>query len=170
MHQEVKEFCLRIKNKYPEYFRGKEVLDCGSLDINGNNRYLFENCNYTGIDIIEGRNVDQVTYVHNFQSIGKKYDVVISTEMLEHDCFFVRSIQSMFNMLKSGGLILITAAGSGKPEHGTFEHNPSDSPLTHNYYKNLSAMDFVRILDMDMFSSFEISYEKTDVRFVGIKR
>lgn len=41
MHKEQINYCLSIKNKYPELFKGK-ILDCGSLDINGNNRYLFE--------------------------------------------------------------------------------------------------------------------------------
>lgn len=40
-------YCNQIKQLYPEYFIGKNVLDVGSMDINGNNRYLFTDCNYT---------------------------------------------------------------------------------------------------------------------------
>ena len=45
-HKEQRDFCLRVKEKYPEFFKDKKVLDIGSLDINGSNRDLFENCNY----------------------------------------------------------------------------------------------------------------------------
>jgi hypothetical protein len=34
-------FC---KNILPDFFINKRVLDVGSGDINGNNRFLFENC------------------------------------------------------------------------------------------------------------------------------
>jgi hypothetical protein len=50
-HQEQKDFCLSVKEFMPDFFKGVSVLDIGSLDINGNNRYLFENYDYTGIDI-----------------------------------------------------------------------------------------------------------------------
>lgn len=36
-HAQQKIFCLSIKQKLPEYFKIKFVLDIGSLDINGNN-------------------------------------------------------------------------------------------------------------------------------------
>lgn len=37
-------WCKKIKKEYPQYFVSKRVLDIGSLDINGNNRGLFEDC------------------------------------------------------------------------------------------------------------------------------
>jgi hypothetical protein len=50
-----------------QYFIDKCVLDVGSLDINGNNRYLFDNCEYTGLDIGEGPNVDIVMPIHEYK-------------------------------------------------------------------------------------------------------
>ena len=44
--------------RYGNLFKNKKVLDIGSLDINGSNRFLFEDCNYLGIDVGEGKNVD----------------------------------------------------------------------------------------------------------------
>jgi len=75
MHKRVKDFILGIKQIHPEFFRDVDVLDCGSLDINGNNRQFFIDSLYTGIDIVDGKNVD----------------VVICTEMLEF--FFRRSLK-----------------------------------------------------------------------------
>ena len=168
MHKEVKRFCLSVKNEHPEYFKNADVLDCGSLEINGNNRYLFDSSNYMGIDIVEGKNVDIVTRVHEFKTTFQ-FDCVISTEMLEHDEDFAASLNAMFNFLKPGGLLLITAAGYGREEHGTHEIKPQDSPLTNNYYCNISVTMLLQGLDLTRFSSYTISYFKTDIRFAGIK-
>ena len=35
------------------------------IDVNGNNRSLFEKCDYVGLDVIEGNNVDIVCVAHN---------------------------------------------------------------------------------------------------------
>jgi SAM-dependent methyltransferase len=168
MHKEVKRFCLSVKNEHPEYFKNADVLDCGSLEINGNNRYLFDSSNYMGIDIVEGKNVDIVTRVHEFKTTFQ-FDCVISTEMLEHDEDFAASLNAMFNFLKPGGLLLITAAGYGREEHGTHEIKPQDSPLTNNYYCNISVTMLLQGLDLTKFSWYTISYVKTDIRFAGIK-
>lgn len=169
MHKDVRMFVRGIRDRFPECFRGMDVLDCGSLDINGNNREFFYGCRYTGIDIVNGRNVDVVTKVHEF-SPGKSYDVVISTEMLEHDCNYELSLWNMFGLLKTGGLLLITAAGEGRAEHGTTDCHPKDSPLTHGYYKNVSPEMLMSSLNHKNFSWYEISYVNTDIRFAGIKR
>jgi hypothetical protein len=169
MHKRVIKYCQSKKQRFPQYFTGKDVLDCGALDINGNNRYLFENCRYTGIDIVSGKNVDIVTPVHRF-SPGRLYDVVISTEMLEHDSEYVASIRRMFDLTKCGGLILLTAGGYGRPEHGTTECHPDNSPLTHNYYKNITIEMLLEALTPEDFILFEISCIKDDIRFVGIKK
>ena len=169
MHKRVVKFCERIKNLHPHNFFGKDVLDCGSLDINGNNRYLFEGCQYTGIDIAEGKNVDVVTPVHVFNP-QKKYDVVISTEMLEHDRHYKESLRNMERLTKPGGLLLLTAAGTNRPEHGTSAAHPKDSPKTHDYYRNITVEMIAESLTLADFVWFEISYTADDIRFAGIKR
>ena len=50
-HQSQVDYCLSVKSRFPGHFRRKSVLDAGSLDINGNNRYLFDDCQYVGIDV-----------------------------------------------------------------------------------------------------------------------
>lgn len=169
MHREVKEFCDGIKRRFPEYFRDKGVLDCGSLDINGNNRYLFTNCRYFGIDICEGKNVNVVTPVHLFKPL-ERFDVIISTEMLEHDSNWCMSLMNMFRLLDFGGILIFTAAGTNRPVHGTTAENPWDSPKTNDYYRNITVDMIVEALDLEDFSWFEISYLGTDIRFAGIKR
>ena len=42
MHDQARHFMQWAKSVVGDYFRSKRVLDVGSGDINGNNRYLFE--------------------------------------------------------------------------------------------------------------------------------
>ena len=37
-HPEQRDFIFRVKEKYLEFFKGKKVLDIGSLDINGSEK------------------------------------------------------------------------------------------------------------------------------------
>lgn len=184
-HVAQREFCESVKQKFPEYFKNKDVIDFGSLDINGCNRPLFEDCNYIGVDIGPGPNVDVVCICHEYMGY-EEFDVVCSTEMLEHDQFWSASLARMFHLLKPNGLIFLTWKGPGSGEHGTLNCDPGSSPLTLNiegwdtYYKNISEEEVKDILVPDSgfkfydFSTFEY-YEGSkllyrDIRFWGIKR
>lgn len=139
-HKEQKDWCELVKAAHPEYFIGTQVLDIGSLDINGNNRYLFDNCDYTGIDIGPGPNVDIICSGHEFKS-DEEFDVIISTECLEHDKHYAETLRNAYNLLKQGGLLLFSCAAPGRPEHGTARTTKGDSPFTNDYYRNLSEGD-----------------------------
>lgn len=173
MHRQVKKYLGELKLQFPNYFQNVKVLDCGSLDINGNNRHLFNNIEYTGIDIVKGRNVDVVTKIHEFL-VDKSgvYDVVISSEMLEHDKHFTQSLKAMFRLLRNGGLLIITAAGEGRSEHGTTNNIPVDSPLTNDYYRNVTISMLSKGLNFKMFSYKKITIREDigDIYFVGIKK
>jgi len=177
-HQEQKDWCELVKAAHPEYFIGTRVLDIGSLDINGNNRYLFDNCDYTGIDIGQGPNVDVVCSGHLYQS-EDKFDVVISTECFEHDKFYAETLRNAYSLLKKGGLLLFSCAAPGRPEHGTTRTSPKDSPFTTDYYKNLRQEDIEKVfcvdgIDtmLDIFSQYKFKTRKEfpqDLYFYGIK-
>ena len=169
MHQEQKDFCLRVKKEFPEYFTGVSVIDFGSLDINGNNRYLFNDYTYTGVDIGEGRNVDVVSKAGDYKP-KEKVDVVISTEMLEHDEQWISSLVNMLQVVRPGGLIILTCATTGRPEHGTSRTSPGDAPFTNNYYCNRTEEDLHRVWDMDVFENYliEVNEGSHDLYFWGI--
>jgi SAM-dependent methyltransferase len=90
--------------------------------------------------------------------------------MLEHDEYFAASLNAMFKLLKPGGLLLLTAAGHGREEHGTLNRAPKSSPGTHDYYRNIDVTMLMQGLDLTKFSWYEISYINTDIRFAGIKQ
>ena len=177
-HVEQRAFCAWVKNKFPQFFtKGTSVLDCGSLDINGNNRWLFDEPLYWGIDIGDGPNVDQVVAIHELYdewagAAGDPFDVVISTEMLEHDVHYQASLRAMVSCLRSGGLLVFTCATTGRAEHGTARTTPSDSPVTQNYYRNLTPEDIRAIPGfLEYFSEYQFLIEERhcDLCFYGIK-
>ena len=86
-HEAQRQYCLKVKKRFSKWFHKKKILDAGSLDINGSNRYLFTDCEYTGIDVGEGKNVDIVSTIHEFDAKDDSYDVIISTECFEHDMY-----------------------------------------------------------------------------------
>jgi len=176
-HREQREFCSKIRNQFPAYFVGKKVLDCGSLDINGNNRYLFEDCEYLGIDIGVGKNVDIVSTIHEFEGASNSYDFIISTECFEHDMHYADSLSNIVRMLKPGGMLLFTCATTGRPEHGTRRTSPKDAPFLDgewsDYYKNLAEGDIRAVLSVEeIFSDFkfEVNTVHNDLMFYGIKK
>lgn len=177
-HIEQKLFCKGIAEKFIGYFDNVNVLDVGSLDINGNNREFFTNSNYIGIDVGEGLNVDIVSKGHEFTS-EIKFDTVISTECFEHDMFWKETLNNIvLNLLRPGGLFLFTCATTGREEHGTTRVNPGCSPLTitddewKDYYMNLTEADVRAALDMSLFGLYEFSVNQSskDLYFWGIKR
>jgi hypothetical protein len=80
-------------------------------------------------------------------------------------------------MVKPNGLVVMTCATTGRPEHGTSRTSPADSPLTigkgWDYYKNLTPEDLTTNFDLaTMFSEHHIfiGHEHHDLYFCGIKR
>lgn len=173
-HPEQREFCTKVANRFPELFRNakSKILDCGSLDINGNNRYLFASKDYTGVDLGPGKNVDVVSRIHEYPAQDESFDIVISTECLEHDEFYEQSLKNMLRVLKPGGILVLTCATIGRREHGTSRSSKQDSPFTLDYYKNLEATDIRSAISMDAFESHEfgVNARSHDLYFWGLKK
>ena len=164
-HPEQNDFCLRIARRWPHLFRDKQVLDCGSLDINGNNRHLFNGGTYTGIDIVAGPNVDIVSRIHEYK--GGPFDVVISTECFEHDVHFDATFAHMIEMVSPDGLMLFTCATIGRPEHGTATDESWASPGTHDHYRNIDP-DEVAAKLRKSFRCWGIEVQHSDLYGWGI--
>lgn len=183
-HIEQRAFCESVKEQFPEFFKNKRVLDIGSLDINGSNRTLFENCDYTGIDVGEGRNVDVVSVGHLYNGPDNHFDTIISTEVFEHDMYYEKTVENVMRMLKPGGLFLFTCAAPGRPEHGTRRQGEDCAPLLiqisekwADYYKNLTPEDFKIIPKfMETFTNTYFEIKDTDIEipsdlyFYGFKK
>ena len=174
-HIEQKNFFQRIKNKLPNYFQDRKVLEIGSLDINGTIREFFNECSYLGLDVGPGPGVDIVCEGQNYNAPNESFDIVCSAECFEHNPYWLETFQNMIRLCKDGGLVLFTCATDGRPEHGTTRTSPQDSPLTvgigWDYYRNLNEDDFTSNLDLNYYFSdygFEVNTESHDLYFWGI--
>ena len=180
MHVEAKDFTLFVKAILNDFFKNKKVLDVGSGDINGNNRFLFENCEYEGNDVIQVNNVTIVSRTKDLPFEDETFDTIISTECFEHDPEYKESLQKIYNMVKKDGLFTFTCASSGRPEHGTRRTSPQDSYGTiggledmSDYYKNLTIKDINEVLPLnESFTVWDSYYNNLskDLYFVGIKK
>lgn len=180
MHLEAKHFVDWTKTVFPSFFHGKDVLDVGGGDINGNNRYLFESCNYNANDVCEAPNVTIVSKTSQLPYPNNTFDTIISTECFEHDPEYKQSILKIEKMLKPGGLFVFTCASTGREEHGTRRTTPNNSYASHleefqDYYNNLSEGDIHNIFDFkfkEFFSTWNFYYNSKshDLYFIGFKK
>lgn len=180
MHIQAKRFLAFCKSLFPSAFQNRRVLDVGAGDINGNNRWLFEECDYTGNDVAEAPNVTIVSKTSALPFGPETFDTIVSSECFEHDPEWAESIQAICTMLKPGGLFCFTCASTGRNEHGTRRANPGDSYGVigsvdgwMDHYKNLTIDDIRDAIDIDAtFDLWDAYYspENRDLYFYGIKR
>lgn len=173
-HPQQFHFVESVRQMYPSLFVSKKVLEVGSLNINGSIRDLFSVCDYLGIDVGEGKGVDLVCQGQELDHSDQTYDVAISCECFEHNPYWLETFINMHRMTKVGGLVIMSCATTGRPEHGTKRSSPADAPLIEwDYYKNLTEDDFTSRMSMqDMFSTHQFSTNtgSKDLYFYGIRK
>jgi SAM-dependent methyltransferase len=101
----------------------KKIIEVGSYDINGSLRNIYETWNpkeYIGVDIEPGPGVDIVCSAEDIiDKFGENsFDIVISTELLEHIKSWRMIISNLKNICKPNGIIIITTRSKGFPYHG----------------------------------------------------
>lgn len=101
---------------------GKKVLEVGSLDVNGSPRRVIEPlgpAKYVGVDMREGPKVDRVCEAVEVVDLygPESFDVVVSTEMLEHAVDWHGAVSNMKRALRLNGLLLLTTRSPGFPQH-----------------------------------------------------
>lgn len=111
MHNSVREFVRRIATE--RNLTSADVLELGSLDVNGTVRDLFTGT-YHGVDIVEGPGVDTVASAHD---IDTEADVVLCLEMLEHDANPNATFATIARCLTADGTAIITTRSAGFPHH-----------------------------------------------------
>jgi len=150
------------------------VLEIGSLDVNGNIRNLFDFTNeYTGIDLEKGPNVDLVLNGTNIDELNKNFDIIISCECFEHAKDWKLIFEKMCQISKPNSFIVISVASTGRVEHGTERSGNWQSPGNKDdYYLNLTKKDFIKNFNLKkIFSNhfFFYNVNSYDLYFVGIK-
>ena len=168
-HQAQLDFVAIVRAMYPDYFIRKQVLEIGSLNINGSIRPFFEQCVYVGVDLGEGRDVDVVAKGEDLTYADGSFDVVASCECFEHNPEWVATLNNMIRM--SSGLVFFSCATTGRPEHGTPRTSPHDAPFCGEYYRNLTEEDVKQAVDLSVFEDYQfLTNDKAhDLYFWGIK-
>lgn len=114
MHASVMTYVAWVVDNWRVAKSTSYVLEVGSYDENGSVREIFEKGHcfiYTGVDMRPGPGVDVVATADQLPWLGADFDVVVSTEMLEHDIRPWASVREMARVLKPGGHIILTARG-----------------------------------------------------------
>lgn len=98
----------------------------------------FSPSQYIGVDFQPGNGVDQVVPAEDLvKHFGlDSFDLVVSTEMLEHCKDWKKSIQAIFDVCKADGIILMTARGPGCGYHA----------YPHDYWR-FTVADMTKVFD-----------------------
>lgn len=102
---------------------GAKVLDVGALDVNGSMRETMLDLgvgSYLGIDLTLGPNVDlvcDVTRLHELLKATECFDVVISSDTLEHVHDWRGFVGAMKDLCKPFGYMMLCAAPVGFGRH-----------------------------------------------------
>jgi SAM-dependent methyltransferase len=175
-HPAQLEFVGLLSEALKPYFRRSRVLEVGSLDVNGSIRGLFTDCDYSGLDVAPGKGVDVVCEGHKYDAADGSFDTVISCEAMEHNPYWEGTFRNMVRLCRPGGVVIMTCATIGRPEHGTARGDADSSPLTvglgWNYYRNLTPKYFERTIDLNSafsFHRFWINWSHFDLLFLGFR-
>lgn len=111
-----------VLNINEDEVKGKNILEVGSRNVNGTIRPFimkYAPKSYVGIDYVSGDGVDLIADARLLvEKFGENiFDVVISTEMLEHAEDWRAVVNGMKGVLKPNGLLIITTRSPGFPYH-----------------------------------------------------
>lgn len=173
MHPEVYRWVDQARLLCPEAVAAGRTLEVGSQWINGSIKGLFKDPEYIGIDICQGRNVDIVSTASDYlmNNLSKRFAVVVSCEMLEHSRTWVEDLLSMYTLLESGGLMIVTCASTGTGAHNVEQCG--------GFYHNVSLTEFKDVMLETMFTKYETELGTPahqepglalDLRFKGVKK
>jgi hypothetical protein len=113
------------------------VLEAGSLNLNGSAKIFFDDSEYIGVDAKNGEDVDWWGVFHEYKEKPFGYfDIVVTTETLEHDPFWRITLKHMIDMIKLEGTLMISCAGPARGPHGTaYWQDPNDPKyVSHEYH------------------------------------
>jgi len=111
-----------VRNLTPKEVAGRKIIEIGACEVNGSLRPILESygpASYIGVDISEGTGVDVVCDAEKLLERFEKerFDIVISTEVIEHTRDWKRVISNIKNLCAPGGTILITTRSLGFHYH-----------------------------------------------------
>lgn len=119
MHDSVREFVHDFVEAQRESLADSQIIEFGSLNVNGTVRDILAPiaAGYIGIDGQAGPGVDYQCFTWNTPFEPESFDIVVSTEMLEHDENPSLTFKEANRLLRHHGHLVLTARGPGFPLH-----------------------------------------------------
>ena len=116
MRKPVQKFIYESIKEIPS--SNQNVLEVGSLDVNGTVRQFFSEDNlYVGLDMRLGKNVTLQARGDNIPFRDASFGCAVCCDTLEHDSNFFATVSEMKRVLITGGLLLLTVPGIGFTKH-----------------------------------------------------
>jgi SAM-dependent methyltransferase len=119
MHQSAFDHMKRVFDKFVESARHQVVVDIGSRTVSGqvlNHKSIIEEhgLSYIGLDVVEGPNVDVVMRKpYRLPLKSRSADIILCGQVFEHVPYFWITFLEMARVLRSGGIILLSAPSRG---------------------------------------------------------
>lgn len=167
MHSAAMEFIFTSFHSWRGDKDNLDILEIGSLDINGSVRPMFKpfQVTYTGIDMQEGPGVDIVVDAAKFINF-EDYDVVVCAEVFEHTPYWPQILQNSYNNLRPGGIFIATMAGEGRYPHSAIDQNPIRE---WEHYSNIGWWELQQTLKKVGFKDVNVNVLDQDTRCWAVK-
>lgn len=131
-------------------------LDLGGRDVNGTVHDLFPNVEWMVLDIEPHESVDIVADVTEWFPDGTTtWDLVISTETIEHVKAWGRIVSAGFHSLRTGGYMIVTGGSTGRGPHSCIGHVPVPEG---EWYGNVHPDDLWAVATNIGFSQVYVEY------------
>lgn len=145
------------------------VLDIGGRDINGSPRHLYPNAaRYVVLDNQPDRGVDIVADAATWTP-DQRYEVVLCLEVFEHTPAWPDILHTAYRALVPGGILVLTMAGPGRPEHSAVDGGPALHPGEH--YANIEPADLTIALHTAGYRDIYVDqrHDPQDVRAIAYR-
>lgn len=164
MHKAAWDYVAARVTEYDLDQPGALVLDLGGRNVNGTTRELFPNCaRYDALDLVAAPGVDIVADAATAQ-LDDRYDVIVSTELLEHAEHADQIVANASQHLNPGGVFVATMAGPRRRPHGA---SGEPSPPPGEFYRNVYPKALMRWLESAGFEWWNVNEAGADVRCVA---
>ena len=145
----------------------ESVVEIGARGSNLVFRKYCRNAKYIAVDTQMDEGVDVVCNGHDYKP-EELVDTVICCSVLEHEPYPAKLILSMTDMLKSGGVLILTAQSDPWPTHSGYGDGSIFFEWEH--YKNISLSDLLAWMEPNFIIKDAEYRDSGDVLVTGVKR
>ena len=145
--------------------RGR-VLEFGGRNVNGGVRDVIPSTAWLSVDIAPGADVDVVANAATVEVEPGTWDVVVSTELLEHTPEGEAIVANAYRHLRDGGWFVATMAGPGRKPHSATGQR--DVPAG-EHYANVDPDELAQWLEAAGFTTYEVNVLRDDTRCIARK-